>query len=247
MEPNSVSPVRWAESVSASEFTGLSEIEDRVLAAGIPGGPERRGRGLGIGGVILVIVLLLVPIAGLVAFIESATFVQDGVVRIFGIDLDTDVRLWMGAVCFSVAALEALVLLAWGLRGRDRGRESFPMGLPVGIGILAVLALWQIVQRRHVYLPDGFDARIAPIVVALVLAIAAGAVGMLVAGRAVTPPEEPVGPPVSRAAISALSPGEMTALLDSRAYLLQVLRRRGIVDHNVEVAALDRRPLGSWE
>jgi hypothetical protein len=70
---------------------------------------------------------------------------------------------------------------------------------------------------------------------------------MLVTGPAGTPPEEPVGPPVSRAATSALSPGEMTALLDSRAYVLQVLRRRGIVDPNVEVAALDRRPLGSWE
>jgi hypothetical protein len=238
MEPITQSPVRWAESVSASEFTGLREIEDRVLAAGIPGGPERRRRGTGVGGVILVIVLLLVPIAGLVAFIESATFVQDGVIRIFGTDLDADVRLWMGAVCFSVAALEALVLLVWGLRGRGRGRENFPVGLPVGIGVLAVLVLWQIVQRRHVYLPDGFDARIAPMLVALVLAIAAAAG---------TPPEEPVGPPVSRAATSALSPGEMTALLDSRAYVLQVLRRRGIVDPNVEVAALDRRPLGSWE
>jgi hypothetical protein len=247
MEPITQSPVRWAESVSASEFTGLREIEDRVLAAGIPGGPERRRRGTGVGGVILVIVLLLVPIAGLVAFIESATFVQDGVIRIFGTDLDADVRLWMGAECFSVAALEALVLLVWGLRGRGRGRENFPVGLPVGIGVLAVLVLWQIVQRRHVYLPDGFDARIAPMLVALVLAIAAAAVGMLVTGPAGTPPEEPVGPPVSRAATSALSPGEMTALLDSRAYVLQVLRRRGIVDPNVEVAALDRRPLGSWE
>src|SRR5699024_1854168 len=127
MEPHPRSPVRWAETVTAEEFTGLRQIEDRVLAAGVPGGPHEPARRLGAGGVVLVILGLVIPVAGAAIFLQRAAFVQDGVVRILGSDLDPDLRLSIGAACFGVASLEALALLALG--ARRRGRESVPVGL----------------------------------------------------------------------------------------------------------------------
>ncbi|WP_300269118.1 hypothetical protein [Microbacterium sp.] len=241
-------PASWAKTVPATQFSGLREVEDRVLAAGVPGGsrkrPGRTGAASGIGAVILMTVLLLVPIAGWVAFVDSMLFVHDGIMRLFTIDLTLDTRLWMAAICFAIACAEGLGLLVMWLRS-GRERDTFSAGLAFGIAVFAGLSLFALVRDRSDYLPQGFDARALPIALAFGIALGSGLAISFGARRTPAAPPEPSGPAVSRSALTTLSVHDMTALLDARRRVLETLAHRGIIDHDID--ALDRRPLGSLQ
>lgn len=236
--------MQWAETVLPEEFSGPAEIEDRVLAGGVPGGPAPEPRRVRPVQVVLVLLAFVVPVLGWAAFVETAVFFQDGVLRVIGLDLDPDTRLWLGAVCFTIASIEVLGLLSsWWRQGRERA--GFLAGLAIGIAVLAALTVVPLALDPAAHLPDGFDARLVPVGIALVLGAAAGCSILLGYRRGARRPAALSGPPISRSELAGLSPHEMNALLDQRRYLLQVLVQRGLID--VDVDELDRKPLGSFE
>lgn len=244
MDDSRVAPVDWAKSVQASDVRSLGHIEDRILAAGVPGGsrPRSTGRRPTWLWVSVTIALVAAPIAGLAAFMGTFASNQGGFNRHYHMDLEAETRLWLAAAAFTVACLEPLLLLfIWWKSGR--GRAAVMWGLCLGIAGCAALALYRATLIPEPPSAGGFDPRLSPAVVTIITGLAAAGIQVLGSRHTPRPLAEPSWIPVDRTALTNLSPNDMSALLDERRRVLEILSQRGLIRGDVD--ELDRKPLGS--
>jgi hypothetical protein len=242
----------WAKTVTAQEYTGLAQAEQRILDAGVPGASEPRrqqrprSRWRGWAGFLLAVVLIAAPIGGMVAFFERSILFTNGYIRFFDLQLSPNTRLWMSAACFSIALLEPLVILwAWFKTGRER--DLVLAGICLGIAIFAVLALCRSTLVPDVTPHGEFDARLVPAVVSIITGAISGCIIFVGSKRPGSIPQvaQPSWVPVKSSELRSLSIHDMNALMEERRAVLLVLSERGLITQNVN--ELDRKPLGSLD